>query len=198
MENNRWITRLSISFPDAYDWQVLHSHDLDEKVLLCLFRCNGSSLKGADLRWKRRMINVPEFNDVISIADQKYTLDTGHQHTLIICNVGYPVFDYIVGRTFIQRSETCFKQHNKADREIDNAFTRPFMSDAQNRNQIEVYLDSVFGRGHRAIITADHKFLVTQNGVRLRDFNIVYFVLNNCKKNRKLIVSHPYVFRVLV
>ncbi|KAF9403989.1 hypothetical protein BGZ76_007151, partial [Entomortierella beljakovae] len=168
-----------------------------KRTLIYLIMNSGSQIEGTLFDRKRRKINIPDFYDVIRPASgQLPTNAAEYQRSLIIINAVYPVFDIIVGRTFIQTSEMTFRKHNTHDHRIDNAFARPFMNDFQSRNQIEVYLDSVFGPGHYATIGSDRRFTVTQNGTPVEDFNIVYITTNTPELLRSFEL-YPDVSRVL-
>ena len=42
------------------------------------------------------------------------------------------------------------------------------------RNQIEMYLDEMYGPGHSAVIDSNNRFDVTKNGMHVSGFCIVY------------------------
>ena len=84
---------------------------------------------------------------------------------------------------FIQVSTSDFQVHNsKASKDIRNAFVKPMtkaagMTDQQvaKRNQIEIYLDEMFGTSHSTTIDpTTHKFIVHRNGSPVPGFRIVY------------------------
>ncbi|KAF9432498.1 hypothetical protein BGZ76_010705 [Entomortierella beljakovae] len=161
MLNNRLKTPLSI-------------HEFEEECLWKLLREKTMSIVVKTLKGERQQSIVIKFNRIDHLLEDQYSLDPGCQESLVRCVTGYPVFDFIVKRVFIQISIDTFKIHNTGTNQIDNAFVRPFMNDPQNRNQIEIYLDSVYGSGHQAIIDQSRKFIVTQNGIPVEDFHIVF------------------------
>jgi hypothetical protein len=103
---------------------------------------------------------------------------------------GYPRFDYIIGRTFIQVSISDFATHNVGTANIEKAFERPTARNTRSfncRNQIEKHLDGAFGGQHEAKIDpVTRKFVVTRKHVisvggqqveetrPVEDFRIVY------------------------
>ncbi|KAG0273625.1 hypothetical protein BGZ97_010670, partial [Linnemannia gamsii] len=62
-----------------------------------------------------------------------------------------------------------FEQHNMGSAEVSKAFN---VRDGNGANQIERYLDDMFGRGHSATIE-NYRFVVTRNGVPVPGFRIV-------------------------
>ncbi|CAG8718482.1 2760_t:CDS:1, partial [Acaulospora morrowiae] len=42
------------------------------------------------------------------------------------------------------------------------------------RNQIEMYLDEMYGPGHSAVIDSQNKFVVIRNNKHMLEFHIVY------------------------
>ncbi|UZO20554.1 uncharacterized protein OCT59_012977 [Rhizophagus irregularis] len=82
---------------------------------------------------------------------------------LFRCYEGYPRFDFILGRTFIQVSISNFTANNTKS------------ADIEKKNQIENYLDNAYGGNHQAYIdSSTKKFIVTRNGQKVHDFHIVY------------------------
>ncbi|RUP45519.1 hypothetical protein BC936DRAFT_148062 [Jimgerdemannia flammicorona] len=124
------------------------------------------------------------FEDYGMIKSRCLSLGRGYDKVLGRGYERYPRFDYMLGPMFIQVSISDFTTHNsKESADIKNAFTRPMrtlagLTDEQiaGRNQIEMYLDEMFGRGHIAAIdSTTHQFVVTDiNGAPVHGFRIVY------------------------
>ncbi|KAF9112435.1 hypothetical protein BGX27_003400 [Mortierella sp. AM989] len=78
---------------------------------------------------------------------------------------------------------------NRDSADLQQAFVRPYTRGQSTKNQIECYLDEMFGEGHRAEIV-DDSFVITKkdasnNAISVPGFRIVYI----CGKNGKL--YHP-------
>jgi hypothetical protein len=105
----------------------------------------------------------------------RLSLTPFHEKALQIGYEGYPRFDMILGRTFIQISKTDFANHDREGASIAKAFEpydkKPLYNGS--KNQIEYYLDEAFGTGHSAKIEKN-KFVVTKDGTSVSDFRIVY------------------------
>src|SRR5947209_12799722 len=87
----------------------------------------------------------------------------------------------MLGPIFIQVSISDFTSHNsKPSTNIRKAFepmsAQAGISTAQinGRNQIEMYLDEMYGPGHSAKINSQNRFVVARNGMFVPGFCIVY------------------------
>ena len=78
----------------------------------------------------------------------------------------------MLGRTFIQLYLSPFDKHNTGSASIDLAFEACYNPNDPT-NQIEIYLDTTFGPGHKAELSQG-RFTVTQNSHAVSDFRIVY------------------------
>ncbi|RUS19337.1 hypothetical protein BC937DRAFT_87647 [Endogone sp. FLAS-F59071] len=124
---------------------------------------NGSSTTDVHIR----------FQHFINLERNQFAPGTEHAESLVRGYAGYPRFDFIVGRTFIQVSVSTFDVHNRGYANISNAFDH-YNNDPRDRNQIELYLDTVFGGEHRAVIDSEGHFVVTKDDEPVLDFRIVY------------------------
>jgi len=96
-------------------------------------------------------------------------------NTLVHCSKGYPRFDYILGYKFFQVSLQDFPTHNTGSAKVEHAFDHN--REWTPKNQMEYYLDAVFGGNHSAnmIMTKSKKrFQVTKDGSCCPDFQIIY------------------------
>ncbi|RIA79425.1 hypothetical protein C1645_840727 [Glomus cerebriforme] len=100
-------------------------------------------------------------------------------NVLVRCYKGYLRFDFILGYTFFQVSISDFVTHDTGYARIELAFDRK----DGNKNQIEEYLDSVYGGTHKIdlIKTTNIKnskivktFSASKDGQSCDDFKIVY------------------------
>ncbi|CAG8474931.1 9704_t:CDS:1 [Paraglomus occultum] len=151
----------------------LTSDEFEETLFrqLLKYGAKGIAFKATDL-------NGTKITDVHIQFKHFYFLEKGelapgsqHAQSLIHGFVHYPRFDFMLGRMFIQLSLSRFDKHNTDSAMIDLAFAPYYANDP--RNQIEIYLDTMFGPGHKAEFTQGH-FIVTQNGHPVPDFRIVY------------------------
>ncbi|KAG0351060.1 hypothetical protein BG005_009442 [Podila minutissima] len=113
-----------------------------------------------------------DFSHCDTLQIGKISLGSGHENVLTHGYEGYPRFDLMLGPLFTQASISNFGQHNKKDSaDIRKAFEK----DNEGTNQIERYLNDLFGPGHSAKIDdKDNRFIVTRKGVPLTEFRIVY------------------------
>ncbi|KAF9956630.1 hypothetical protein BGZ65_002554 [Modicella reniformis] len=119
-----------------------------------------------------------------SVKILEHPLSRVSENVLVRCSKGYPRFDYINGRTFIQVSVSDFPTHNVESADIAKAFVPDVGSthSYDGKNQIERYLDATFGGQHKAVIDpVTKKFVVTKKEVTsmgdeqvVEDFRIVY------------------------
>ncbi|KAF9356845.1 hypothetical protein BGX26_004660 [Mortierella sp. AD094] len=115
-----------------------------------------------------------------------------HREHLIRGYPNYPQLDFIFRRMSIQVSISAFDVHNTDIASIDNAFL-PYRDDPNGRNQIEIYLDAVYGPRHIARVV-NGRFVVTQTTdqgtQRVQDFCIVY-VCGEKEKGKRPGPHHP-------
>ena len=115
------------------------------------------------------------------IKNSKLSLGPGNEKVLGRGFDRYPRFDYMLGPIFIQVSISDFASHNcKSSTNIKQAFETMSAqagitsSQIHGRNQIEMYLDEMYGLGHSAKIDSQNRFVVTRNGSRVPEFRIIY------------------------
>ncbi|KAF9414311.1 hypothetical protein BGZ76_004884, partial [Entomortierella beljakovae] len=122
--------------------------------------------------------------DVISRGDV-HSLGVGEEEYLARGYNNYPRFDFMVGSILIQVSVSEFGEHNKKKSSADlrNAFKRPYkdaFKRAHAKNQIECYLDHLYGGDHTANMDEETgKFVVTKKDEESKEipvdgFRIVY------------------------
>ena len=98
------------------------------------------------------------------------SLGSDHEMVLTRGYDSHPRFDFMLGPMFIQVSISDFASHNKKTAELGKAFDE---KDNNRTNQIERYLNDLYGPGHSAKID-NGKFVVTKNGVDVPGFRVVY------------------------
>ncbi|RHZ82057.1 hypothetical protein Glove_114g216 [Diversispora epigaea] len=148
--------------------------------LVC--KCNTTiQLKTTDINNKNKNIITLQFIDYDLIKNSQLSLGPGNDKVLGRGFDRYPQFDYMLGPIIIQVSVSDFVTHNsKPSTNIRKAFetmsAQAGISQTQinGRNQIEMYLDEMYGTGHSAIIDPQNRFVVTRNGTRVSGFRIVY------------------------
>ncbi|RHZ81939.1 hypothetical protein Glove_116g8 [Diversispora epigaea] len=145
-------------------------------------RCNTTiQLNTTDLNNNNRNVITLQFNDYGLIKPSQLSLGPGNDKVLGRGFNRYPRFDYMLGPIFIQVSISNFTSHNsKSSTNIRQAF-KPMSAQAgislmqiNGRNQIEIYLDEMYGPGHSARIDLQNKFVVTRDGKCVPGFRIVY------------------------
>ncbi|KAG0018675.1 hypothetical protein BGZ82_000372 [Podila clonocystis] len=136
-----------------------------------------------------------DFQHCETLRNGDHSLGPEHDDVLIRCYERYPRFDFILGRTFIQVSVSDFATHNLHSADIRKAFVS---LDISGKNQIEKYLDDVYGPGHRAYIDArTNHFVVKKKNKRAPDIRIVYIRGSPGKPaHRELVKSFPDVMHV--
>ncbi|KAF8942044.1 hypothetical protein BGZ47_006926 [Haplosporangium gracile] len=128
-------------------------------------------LNATDLNGRNPTAILLDFAHCDTLQIGKVSLESGRKNFLTRGYEGYPRFDFMLGPLFIQTSISDFGQHNKKDSaDIRKAFND---RDSEGANQIERYLNDVFGPGHSAKIE-DNRFIVTKDGVPVPGFRIVY------------------------
>src|SRR4051794_9879954 len=78
---------------------------------------------------------------------------------------------------FIQVSISDFTSHNNKSStafEVMSAQAGISLAQINERNQIEMYLDEMYGPSHSAKMDPQNKFIVTRNGRCVPEFRIVY------------------------
>ncbi|CAG8642695.1 7392_t:CDS:1, partial [Diversispora eburnea] len=159
--------------------------DQFEEALFNRFVCRSNTttlLEATDLNNRPTSPVKIMFEDYAVIKNSGLSLGPGYDKVLGRGFNGYPRFDYMLGPMFIQVSISDFQAHNKAQSNIKNAFKRPMdrlssisISQIGGRNQIEMYLDEMYGSGHIADIDlSTHRFVVTRNKQPVPGFCIVY------------------------
>ncbi|CAB4387899.1 unnamed protein product [Rhizophagus irregularis] len=148
--------------------------------LVC--KCNTTiQLNATDLNNNNRNVITLHFNDYDLIKNSQLSLGPGSDKVLGRGFDRYPRFDYMLGPIFIQVFISDFTSHNsKSSTNIRQAF-EPMSAQAgislaqiNGRNQIEMYLDEMYGTRHSAKIDSQNRFVVTRNGTRVPGFRIVY------------------------
>lgn len=132
--------------------------------------CKPIILNATDVGSKNNHLISLDFEEWDTLKYEEVSLGRDHQNTLCHGYEGYPRFDYMLGPVFIQVSISDFGRHNTGFSDIEGAFKRKDAPD----NQIEAYLNHMFGPGHRAVIREDRRFSVTKDGVRVPGFRIVF------------------------
>ncbi|RHZ75625.1 hypothetical protein Glove_212g118 [Diversispora epigaea] len=139
----------------------LTSHQFEEALFNRLVCSSNATilLKATDLNNQPTSPVKITFEDYAIIKNSGLSLGPGYDKVLGRGFDGYPVFDYMLGPMFIQVSISDFQTHNKTQSNIQNAFKRPMdkpsgisISQIGERNQIEMYLDEMYGSGHTADI----------------------------------------------
>ncbi|KAF0403451.1 hypothetical protein F8M41_009230 [Gigaspora margarita] len=145
-------------------------------------KCNETiQLNATDLNNNNRKIITLHFNVYDLIKSPQLSLGPGNDKVLGRGFKRYPRFDYMLGPIFIQVSISDFTSHNSnPSKNIRQAF-EPMSEQAgisltliNKRNQIEMYLDEMYGPGHSAKIDSRNRFIVTRNGKPVPGFRIVY------------------------
>ena len=160
--------------------------------LVC--KCNTTiQLNATDLNNNNSNVITLHFNDYGLIKSPQLSLGPGNDKVLGRGFERYPRFDYMLGPIFIQVSISDFAKHNyPKSKNIKEAFeqmsAQAGISQTQinGRNQIEMYLDEMYGTSHSAKIDpTTKKFIVTKNNNPVRGFRIVYI------HGRPGIPNHP-------
>ncbi|KAF9898938.1 hypothetical protein BX616_003433 [Lobosporangium transversale] len=149
---------------------------------------------------------VLDFDDYRVISRQRHSLGPGKDKFLARGYPGYPRFDFMVGPIFIQVSVSEFGVHNRDSSDLRKAFKRPYKTPKvvyNDRNQIECYLDEMYGGKHRADFGKDG-FIVTKKdpttGIDevVPGFRIVYICGRdiNLGNHRQLVTELPDVEHV--
>ncbi|GJJ78280.1 hypothetical protein EMPS_10639 [Entomortierella parvispora] len=131
-------------------------------------------LNATDLNNQNPSTVTLDFEDYDVLKAGKTSLGRDHEKVLCHDSARQPVFDYMLGKMFIQVSVSTFDQRNKDSASIERAFQKGFNNDPKNRNQIECYLDETYGPTHTAEISNTGHFEVRRNGIAVTGFRIIY------------------------
>ncbi|KAG0095005.1 hypothetical protein BGZ93_006449 [Podila epicladia] len=105
-----------------------------------------------------------------TLKTYKISLGSGHEIVLTRCYEGYPWFDFMLGPLFIQVSISDFGRQNTGSADLSKAFN---VRDDSGMNQIERYLNHLYGPDHHAEIEGN-MFVVKRDGVPVPGFRVVY------------------------
>ncbi|CAG8732209.1 142_t:CDS:2, partial [Gigaspora margarita] len=134
--------------------------DQFEEALFNRLVCNCNKTiqlnNATDLNNNNRNVITLHFNDYDLIKNSQLSLGPGN--------------DKVLGRGFNSKSSTNIRQA------FEPMLEQAGISLAQidGKNQIEMYLDEMYGPGHYAKIDLQNRFVVTRNGIRVHGFRIVY------------------------
>ncbi|KAG0271062.1 hypothetical protein BGZ95_001195 [Linnemannia exigua] len=125
-------------------------------------------LDATDLNGKKPATILLDFSDD-TIQDQ-WSLGFGHNKVTVRDGRACSRFNFMLGPVLIQVSDRDFGYHNSGSTNLSKAFN---VRDDNGTNQIERYLNDLYGPNHSAIIK-DNRFVVTRDGVPLPGFRVVY------------------------
>ncbi|GBC08180.1 hypothetical protein RclHR1_07950007 [Rhizophagus clarus] len=148
----------------------LTGDNFEEVLFQQLLNHRNIIFKATDLNGDRTTDVHIQFKHFIILEKDQLAPEPQHNQSLVRGFARYPRFDFIVGRTFIQVSVSPFDQHNRDSTDITKAF-EPYCN--YLKNQIEIYLDAMFGGRHTAKLE-NGRFDVRKNGDPVPDFRIVY------------------------
>lgn len=144
-------------------------------------------LKTTDLNNKNESTIDVDFDECITIKSPNVSLGQGCHNILSHGYPDYPRFDYMLGPKFFQVSVSDFQIHDTGSAKIEKAFED---RGRDGLNQIERYLNDMYGAGHSAKIT-NNRFVVTKGGVPVPGFRVVYI------RGRPGKLSHPQLVKRL-
>ncbi|KAF9342387.1 hypothetical protein BGX26_007645 [Mortierella sp. AD094] len=127
------------------------------------------------------------------MSRQRLSLGKGYEEVLCRGYEGYPRFDFMIGRAFIQVSISDFAKHQQKS-DIAKAFTEKFPKTTDPKNQIAGYLDDLFGGDHEAKIVGS-SFDVTKRSAKsgkyepVTDFTVLYIHGREFKPNHTKLVK---------
>ncbi|KAF9536143.1 hypothetical protein EC957_012382 [Mortierella hygrophila] len=127
-------------------------------------------LKTTDLNGKNPDTISLNFSFYETLRAGTTSLGSGYEMVLTRGYDSHPRFDFMLGPMFIQVSVSDFAVHNRKTADIGKAFDD---RDNNGTNQIERYLNDLYGPGHSARIEKN-KFVVTKNGANVVGFRVVY------------------------
>jgi len=162
----------------ALNQDNMNGIQFEDAIFQQLMRLSDIVLETTDLAGKNELdfhLNIKGF-ELLQKPPNKYGKDI-----LVRCYKGYPRFDFIFGYIFFQVSISDFVKHDTDYARIKLSFRR----DDSNKNQIEEYLDSVFGGVHKIDIIIEttsnkspkkktKKFLALKDDQPCDDFKIIY------------------------
>ncbi|KAF9434783.1 hypothetical protein BGZ76_007422 [Entomortierella beljakovae] len=157
-------------------------------------------LKSTDVNGERENVIKLDFDDyaVMSRADIHSLGQTKDTH-LSRGYENYPRFDFMIGPIFIQVSVSEFADHNTGSQDF-KAFVRPYrdiFSNLHAKNQIECYLDHMYGGDHTANIDTRGRFIVTRKDPSKGDIPVVGFrIVYICGRDIPL-KNHPRLVKEL-
>jgi hypothetical protein len=168
---------LSQAYINALIQDTMDGNQFEDALFQQLTRLSKIVLETTDLAGKNKFnlnLDIKEFR-LLQKPPEKYD-----KNVLVHCYIGYPRFDFIFGYKFIQVSISDFASHNKDYAKLDHAFER-----SNGKNQIEEYLDAVFGGIHEAKLDITVKYIkntkkevkrfkVLKDGWACTDFEIIY------------------------
>ncbi|KAK3823809.1 MAG: hypothetical protein J3R72DRAFT_528890 [Linnemannia gamsii] len=129
-------------------------------------------LNATDLNGSNPTTIALDFSYCDTLKIGKSSLGSGHDNVLTRGYEGYPRFDFMLGPLFIQASITDFGRHNTGSADLSKAFN---LRDTKGTNQIERYLNDLYGPGHSAKIHVENnRFVVSRDGVPVPGFRVVY------------------------
>ncbi|KAG0249997.1 hypothetical protein DFQ27_009680 [Actinomortierella ambigua] len=129
-------------------------------------------LNATDLNGSNPTTIALNFSHCGTLQIGETSLGSGHDNVLTRSYEGYPRFDFMLGALFIQASISDFGRHNAGSADLSKAFD---IRDANGTNQIERYLNDLYGPGHSAKIDVEsNRFVVTKDGVPVSGFRVVY------------------------
>ncbi|KAF9581432.1 hypothetical protein BGW38_001546 [Lunasporangiospora selenospora] len=106
-------------------------------------------LNATDINGSNPITIALDFSHCDTLQFGKTSLGSGHENVLTRGYEGYPRFDFIQGPLFIQASIGDFGRHNTGSAKLSKAFN---VRDTDGTNQIERYLNDLYGPDHSAKI----------------------------------------------
>ncbi|KAK3805410.1 MAG: hypothetical protein J3R72DRAFT_120864 [Linnemannia gamsii] len=152
-------------------------------------------LNATDLNGSNPTTIALDFSHCDTLKIGKTSLGSGHDNVLTRGYERYPRFDFMLGPLLIQASITDFGRHNTGSADLSKAFN---LRDTNGTNQIERYLNDLYGPGHSAKIHVENnRFVVTRDGVPVPGFRVVYIRGSPGKpSHRDLVKKFPDVRHV--
>ena len=154
----------------------LDGAQFEDALFQQLIRAADVMLKATDLAGLNSMDLHLKISGYELLQDPPIMVCTDGMNLLMRCYAGYPQFDFILGYKFFQVSISNFVSHDQGSAKIEKAFERN-----GDKNQIEEYLDAVYGGTHKANIELQHRghkttkrFVVSRDGQACLQFKIIY------------------------
>ncbi|CAB4421208.1 unnamed protein product [Rhizophagus irregularis] len=123
----------------------LNAYNFEEILFQQMLKHSDILLKAMGLAGKPTTDMHIKFEHFIFLDKDQLASNSQHSKFLIRGYECYPQFDFIIGYIFIQVSISSFVQYNKGFTNISKAFKRYHKDGSDLRNQIEIYLNTVFG-----------------------------------------------------